>query len=280
MTSNGMTFLDVTRVQPRPSPLKNDVYGTELTLFDLTVPDGWQQGAGAFGGWVMAALVRAMEGVVPARALRSLTAEIPSPVQPGDATIAVEVLRAGQSVTTLAARLVQSAQLQAHAVGIFGAPRRLTEEMDRVELTAPVAPDWREILPIPPETPNVPKFARHFEFRLADGLPFRGAEKSGALGWIRLRDLPSQKDAALVAAHVDAWWPAEFARLAHPRTMVTAAFSMQIVGGADAWKTDAPLLHASRTQAVREGYVTEVRELWTEDGVLVALNEQTMVIVR
>jgi len=62
--------------------------------------------------------------------------------------------------------------------------------------------------------------------------------------------------------------------------MVTAAFSLQMVGGPAAWKTDAPLLHTSRTLAVRDGYVTEIRELWTESGELVALNEQTMVVVK
>jgi hypothetical protein len=88
------------------------------------------------------------------------------------------------------------------------------------------------------------------------------------------------KDAPLVVAHVDAWWPAEFARFSQPRPMVTSAFSMQMVGGAAAWRTDAPLLHVSRTHAVRDGYVAEARELWTEEGELVALNQQTMVIVR
>ena len=43
--------------------------------FEGTVPDGWQQGRGAFGGLVYGMLARAMEQVVnePARRLRTFT---------------------------------------------------------------------------------------------------------------------------------------------------------------------------------------------------------------
>jgi acyl-CoA thioesterase len=201
-------------------------------------------------------------------------------VKPGEAKIVVEVLRSGQSVTVAAARLLQGGGLAAHAVAVLGAPRVLDQQVDHVSLTQPVVASWRDIPVIPPEVRLLPAFARHFEFRLVEGMPFQGAEKSGATGWIRLREPGPVKDAALVVAHVDAWWPAEFARFRSPRPMVTSAFSMQVVGGARAWMSDAPLLHTSRTQAVRDGYVTEVRELWTEEGDLVALNEQTMVIVK
>jgi len=46
--------------------------------FEVTVPDGWQQGRGAFGGLVYGMLTRAMEQVVdePARRLRTLTGDI------------------------------------------------------------------------------------------------------------------------------------------------------------------------------------------------------------
>jgi acyl-CoA thioesterase len=267
------SFCDLTAVTER-APVD------DRRVFDVTVPDGWQQGAGAFGGFVLAVLVRAIEACVPGRALRSLTAEIPAPVRVGGATVSVEVLRTGQSVTVVAARLVQNGELHAHAVAVLGAPRALEGAVDHVELVRPTTAGWRDVPAIPPDLPNVPVFARHFEFRLLDGAPFSGRARSGATGWIRLREPGPVKDAALVVAHVDAWWPAEFSRMTAPRPMVTSAFSMQVVGGAAAWKTDAPLLHTSRTLAVRDGYVTEMRELWTETGELVGLNEQTMVIVK
>ncbi|HEU4408007.1 MAG TPA: acyl-CoA thioesterase domain-containing protein [Polyangiaceae bacterium] len=61
------------------------------------MPEGWQQGRGAFGGLVPGALTRAMAASEPepARALRSLSAELLGPVPPGPADVGVEVLRRG-----------------------------------------------------------------------------------------------------------------------------------------------------------------------------------------
>jgi acyl-CoA thioesterase len=273
-----MTFADLTRLEPR-LPIRSE-QGTDVYPFDVEVPDGWQQGAGAFGGYVLAVLTRGAETVAPGRPLRSLTAEIPTPLQPGPATVLVEVLRAGQSATTVAARVVQKGQLQAHAVAVLGASRALDGVSNLVELTPPKIPDWRDLTPLPQGLPFIPTFARHFEFRVAEGTPFSSSPTSGTSGWIRLREPGPLKDAPLVVAHVDAWWPAELARLSRPRPIVTAAFAMQMVGGASVWTTDAPLLHTSRTQALRDGYLTEARQLWTEAGELVALNQQMLVVVK
>ena len=53
--------------------------------FHGVVPDGWQQGRGAFGGLVLAALARAVEMSEPEkdRTLRSFNGEIAGPVLPG-----------------------------------------------------------------------------------------------------------------------------------------------------------------------------------------------------
>ena len=253
--------------------------GETANLFRVTVPDGWQQGPGAFGGWVLAAMIRSIEAVVPDLPLRSLTAEIPSPVMVGDATISVDLVRAGQSVSVVTARLMQDAELRAHAVTVMGLPRRVPPELDHVDLRPPQAPPWRDTPSVPADNPILPTFARHFEFRPVVGLPFTGGAAM-TTGWVRARDPGPVRDAALVVGHVDAWYPAEFARFTAGRRIVTAAFTLQVVGGAQAWTGDGPLLHTSRSLAAEGGYVTEARQLWTEEGRLVALNQQTMVIVK
>src|SRR5262245_49584310 len=90
--------------------------------FRVLVPDGWQQGRGAFGGFVVAMLVRAVERFAgdPARTLRSLTAELCGPTLPGEAELQVEALRVGSGVGTYAVRLRQSGEVQAHAVCVLG----------------------------------------------------------------------------------------------------------------------------------------------------------------
>jgi acyl-CoA thioesterase len=269
-----MSFLDLTTPTATSEPSEG------RALFRVNVPDGWQQGAGAFGGWVMAVLVRSVEAVGRGRPLRSLSAEIPAPVMVGEAEIAVEVLRAGQSVSVVVARMSQKGALVAHAVAVFGTPRAKDLIGTRVELPRPSPPAWRTLDALPPDTPFFPTFVRHFEFRLVGDFPLSGKDPSGAQGWVRLRDPGPLKDAALVVAHVDAFWPAEFRRMTSFRSMVTAAFTLQMVGGAAAWTTDSPLFHTSRSLAASDGYIVEMRELWTEAGDLVALNEQTMVVVR
>ena len=66
--------------------------------FRAMIPDGWQQDKGAFGGLVMAILVRAIEGAEPdgERRLRAVTGEIPAPGAGGEAEVRVELLRRGQ----------------------------------------------------------------------------------------------------------------------------------------------------------------------------------------
>src|SRR5258708_5520911 len=123
--------------------------------FRATIPDGWQQGRGAFGGLVVANLARAIESLAatPDRTLRSLTAEICGPTQPGIAEISVEPLRIGNGLSTLAARLVQRGEVQAHMVAMLG---RARAEVTWNELSAPIFPFWRDV----PEVPALVPFAR------------------------------------------------------------------------------------------------------------------------
>ena len=43
---------------------------------------------------------------------------------------------------------------------------------------------------------------------------------------------------------------------------------------------DVPLLHRAHVAASAQGFFVEMRELWTEGGELVALNQQTFVWIR
>src|SRR5215475_158847 len=65
---------------------------TSPGVFEGDVPDGWQQGRGAFGGLVFGLLVRAMETQVadPARLLRALSGDIAGPVLPGPVRVDAE----------------------------------------------------------------------------------------------------------------------------------------------------------------------------------------------
>jgi acyl-CoA thioesterase len=248
--------------------------------YAATVPDGWQQGRGAFGGLVLGTLARAMLHAEPdvSRTLRALTGEIVGPVLPGPAALSVAALRRGNAVSTWDARLTQSDEVLARASAILGRPR--TTERDGTELPAPaIDPAWRDVAPAPIRPPLGPNFARMYEFRPTRAFPFASSDRSEAEGWVRLT-----RSVALGAPEIiglmDAFWPATFAREAAPRPMATVAFTLELLADPAALDPAAPLYYRASAAAVRQGFVAETRELWTAQGELVALNQQTFVIIK
>lgn len=244
------------------------------------VPDGWQQGRGAFGGLVLALLVRATTGLVgdPSRPLRSLTAELCGPTQPGPADIFVESLRAGSGVTTAAARLVQGGEVQAHAVAVHARTRASAAALAWRETAPPELRPWREVPVVAPE--EAPVFSRHCEFRPVRAPLFTGGDASGAEGWFRFKRPPTVRDGAYLAMLCDVWWPAAFARMTAPRPMATLAFTMQALADPARLDPDAPLYHRGRAPVCGDGYALDLREVWSEDGELLALNQQTFAVIR
>lgn len=250
--------------------------------FWIEVPDGWQQGRGAFGGLVLAMLVRAAEAAAadPSRLLRSLTGQLIGPTQPGPAEIVVEVLRAGSGVTTAAARLVQGGDVQAHAVVILGKTRRTYAAP--TALPPPQPPPWRGRPPMPQSVPLAPVFIRHLELWPTGALPFTGAVGAATrevAGWVRMRQSGRQRDAALVVALIDAYWPGLLAAASAPRAAATLTYSLETLSDLDGLDPEAPLFYRARILGGRDGYAVEARELWGEDGRLVALNQQIFAVM-
>jgi hypothetical protein len=246
--------------------------------FRIPIPPGWDQGRGAFGGLVLGALTAAMEACEgePTRPLRSFTGAIAGPALVGEATIDVTPLRRGSGVSTWMATLTQSGEALAHATAVFGKTR--TDDRVVAPPPAEIARPWRDVPVFPNAPPAGPGFARFMEYRTLGPPPFRGAPDSIAAGWIRPSAPLGCTRAADVVALADAWWPAPLGALSVYRPVATIAFTLQ------AFRTviegDAPLFHRGRVIASQDGYFVEHRELWTEHGELVSLNEQTLVWIR
>ncbi len=241
----------------------------------LVVHEGWRQGRGAYGGLTVAAAIRAIEARVadPRRVVRSVTAELPGPTLPGSARFDGDILRAGSSLTVARAALRQGDAVTTHAVAVLAAPRA-AHGFAWNDRARPDAPDWRSIEPFQLTAGPFPEFAQHFEERVVTGMPMAGGP-AVAVGWVRARDPGPPRDAAYLAALVDAWWPAAIVR-ARPRPLATIAFTLELVGEA---RGDAPLLYRGTVDVAGDGFFLETRELWTEDGQLVALNHQTFAVI-
>jgi acyl-CoA thioesterase len=242
----------------------------------IDVPDRWQQGRGAFGGLVTGICIRALEQVAPDRPLRSLTAELCGPLQAGAADVVVEILRAGNAVTTAAVRLVQHGEVQAHAVGVLG-KHRFAMARATIEKPAALATPWRDV-PVAALNAFAPTFAQHAEMRVIGPMPFSGAREPRLEGWIRWNNAGTRRDAALLAACCDSYWPARYSTEPAPRPMATIAFTFQPLAPVPAG--DSPMFYRAVMLAEDAGYCVEQRELWSEAGVLLALNQQTFVVIK
>jgi acyl-CoA thioesterase len=250
--------------------------------FAIDFPDHWQQGRGAFGGLIVATMWRAARACEPEadRTLRSLTAELVGPVQPGPATLRVEMLRRGNGVSTLAVRLEQGDELLAHAVVVLGRARLQRERWTR--LPPPAPPPFAEVAPLPASPTNAAAFAQFFEFRPTGPLPFQGTPDllPRTSGWVRLRAVADQLTAGELIALADAWWPCVLVPERTPRPAATLAFTFELLHDPAHLRPLAPVFHRAEAIAAQDGYSVELRELWSEDGELLALNQQTFALIK
>ena len=250
--------------------------------FTLDVVAGWRQGRGAFGGYTIAGMIRAIEQRVgdPERKVRSVTAELPAPVEVGSADIAVDILRSGNRLTAARAAVSQNGEVRGHAVAILAASRTGSGPVAWQDLQPPEAKPWRSVAPFDmgPSTPW-PEFARNFEYRNVSGLPIANGAPAITIGWVRPRLPVTLHDAGYIASMIDAWWPAAFTKFPPSRPCATIAFTLELVGNLHGLDPEAPLLYRGTVPVCADGYFLETRELWGEDGRLVAINHQTFAVI-
>lgn len=260
-----MTFADALRLETSPSG--------EVTW---NVPEGWQQGRGAFGGLTLALLARAAAATIDAaeRPLRTVTGEIPAAVLVGPARVKVTPLRAGSGLTTLAAHLEQGADVVAHAVLGFGKTRDVGADAAGTRATFPSYDGVTASRPVSPG----PTFTQHFEYRPVTGRPYSGAAEPLVEGWVRIREPGDVPAPYALLAMIDAWFPAVVPTLTQPRPFGTISFAAHLFNRG--WVPGEPLFHRARLLASQQGYFAEIRELYTPAGELAAVNQQTMAIIK
>ena len=260
--------------------------------FVLDVPDGLQQGRGAWGGVATGAMVSAATQVDPRPelGLRTLSAQLVAPLLVGQAHVEVESLRLGSATHTLAIRLLDGdGGLVAHGVAVLGAPRGGDAMPDgpawlTVTPPAELSADPESVPVLPAGLPLAPDFLQQLEVRAVTGLPYSGAGHTEVSGWVRPLGPLGRVDAAVVAALADAWWVAVLAGIDRPRPLATLGYTLDLPGDPVSLQRDAdgrlePLFHRGRVIGARQGFTVETRELWTRDGQLVSWNTQTVAVI-
>jgi hypothetical protein len=251
----------------------------DIGRFQARIPDGWQQGRGAFGGLVLGTLARAVLAEEPQlnRALRTLAGDLCGPVLPGEVEITTRVLRRGSNQTNMSAELRQGGEVVALASAVLSAPRSLPS------LPPPDAPppsDWRALPIVELPLPRFPAFARHYEYRSL-GPPFGPTAEAGAGGFVRECEevALARVDAPALIARLDAWWPALFLVEGGPRPIATVSFVAELLADPASLPPTEPLRYRARVAGQHDGFFVELRELWHGER-LVALNQQTFAVIK
>lgn len=242
--------------------------------FQWDVPDGWQQGKGAFGGLVIGTLARAMAACEPdpLRRLRSISAELCGPMLVGATTIAVTVLRRGRATTFLEARALQGGDVIARASGLFGASRPPAAAV--VVSRPPALPAFETVAAPAMGQPPTPRFTSRYEYRTTGPAPFTRAAEAVASGWLRERAEPAGVvDAPAVIGYLDAWWPCALVVESTPRPMATVTFTAELIADPATLDPAAPFSYRAHLAGAADGYSVELRHLW-QGETLVALNQQ------
>jgi acyl-CoA thioesterase len=244
--------------------------------FSWSIPEGWRQGRGAYGGLVIGALTQAASAIEPERdrRVRAVTAELAAPALTGPATIVCEPIRRGRVISMTRVRLVQGGDELVQAVVTFGRGRPAPE---RSSVMAPVMRPFAEVPELHVGPPLAPEFALQLDYRMTGAMPYTKSEPR-CEGWVVPR-APCARDAAFVVAMSDAYWPSVIVMLEAPRAFATIVYTLELLVDPTTLGPDAPLYHRGSTESAGEGYVQELRELFTQSGVLVARNHQTIAVL-
>lgn len=261
-----------------PLQLATAIEAIDTDVYRGDIPDGWQQGKGAFGGVVVALATRALLASERdrTRTLRTLSADLTAPALPGAVEVRVSTLRRGKSTSFLEARVLQGGELVARASAALAAARDVAPVA--IESPAPTPPAWTSAPVIPVEPPLGPVFARHYEYRATGPLPFSGNRAPVAEGWLREKTPPEALDEPAIAALLDAWWPTSIAVESAPRAVATVGYTMQLLADPRSLPAAEPLFYRARGVASTGNFFVEMRELWHGERV-VALNQQTFALL-
>lgn len=266
-------FDDTIRLDPRPA-------GSPGT-FIWEVPDGWQQGRGAYGGLPIGAMTRAVERAQgdAGRPVRSVSAQLSAPAVVGQHQVTAAPLRIGKGMSTWTAQVdSEGGERVGTASVITGLPRRQVPGVDEAErgtITAPSAPPAAQV-PAVPTPPPFPTFTQNFEYRVVSGIPLSGVA-TDTVGWIGFRE-PVPWSAPTLLGLSDAWYTATLVALTELIPIATVNFAATILVDPDSLIPGEPLLHHGFVSASRDGFASEQRRLWSADGRLVVDSLQTMAV--
>jgi acyl-CoA thioesterase len=243
-------------------------------VWHATISDQWAVPRGPNGGYIAALMLNALTAAVadPERAPRSLTLHYLRPPAPGPAAVHVTVERAGRTLTSLSARLLQGDRTMVLALAAFAG------DFPTVADYAAPAPDVDPpaALHTVPDGPGIPPIALRTAMAPVFGPgPLSGGDEAIVGGWLRLAE-PRAADAAALAFYADAWLPSPFALLKAPAPAPTVDLTIHFRTRLPhpGMAPEDPVLARFVSKTSAGGYFEEDGELWAPDGTLLAQSRQ------
>jgi acyl-CoA thioesterase len=257
-------------------------------VWDVTISDRWAVPRGPNGGYIAALMLRAIEAQLadPGRAPRSLTLHYLRPPVAGEAAqVRVTVERAGRTLTSLSARLVQGGRPMVVALAALAAdfPTAADYASPAPDVGAPPAQ-----LHTVPAGPGIPEIALRTALApvfgpMAQDAPgtASGVNAEAVVGgWLRLAE-PRVADAAALAFYCDAWLPAPFAVLQAPAPAPTIDLTIHFRTRLPhpGMAPDAPVLARFSSTTSHGGFFEEDGSIWAPDGTLLAQSRQLALLI-
>ena len=236
------------------------------------VASGWNIGDKPNGGYLVALVARAAATGMPHPDLLVASTHFLRPPEPGPAEVHVEPLRAGRSLATAAARLVQGGRTCLHMVATFGSLDG--EGPTAVTIRPPDLPPPDQCDPGDPRlfAGRPMPFLDRLDTRWPPGgdgvVPGSAAGVAEVAAWTRMAD-GRPPDWLALLVHVDGLPPAVF-NVGVSGWVPTLELTVHLRGRpAPGW-----LRARSRTRALVDGLLEEDAEVFDERGHLVAQSRQ------
>lgn len=244
----------------------------------IDVPAGWAQGRATAGSLVGALLYARIAALLDdSRTLRSATVAFVGPLAVGPATVKAALLRRGKSVTQAESRIIQNGEVVAVMQASLGAARdsalRVAAE------TGPVFKHPDACAALPYISGVTPEFMQHIDFRWGHGdFPFTGSALPELGGWMRFKEGRGAIDAMDLFLLVDAWPPALLPAVKGLASGSSLCWTLEPVYWPKHKTANSWWQYRATTDYAQDGYGNVQARLWDDEGNLVAISRQTVVV--
>jgi hypothetical protein len=249
----------------------------DAPAYDVELGVGWQIGAGVNGGMLLATLGNALRATFGHHGHPdplAVSAYYLSVSRPGPATVRTEVLRAGRTMSTGSASLVQDGTERIRALATYADLAALPTDVRTTASPPPMPPPERCVAAAdaPPAFVAQAQLLERLDLRLDPAcVGWTGGRPSGRgliQGWLRLAD-GRVADPLLLLLAVDALPPVTF-----DLGELGWAPTLELTAHVRARPAPGWLRVTHRTRNVAGGLLEEDAEVWDEDDRLVAQSRQ------